>query len=177
MPTEVTQRRITHRKPHVTDVSEVSAEHVNDEKMVTNNSTPQANPYNFGENASFHNLLEESARVAYSRPWHRLERGLRLNRIRIFVDDELSKTYSLSADEKSQIFLFLQRSLDRKLLNTLKVVNYDVASQRINAIKGFALQRTDDGVLKYGFVKRKTLDSTRKKKPIVDESVLTGTKN
>ena len=36
---------------------------------------------------TFKNLLEDSAREAYSRPWHRLERGLRLNRFRIFIED------------------------------------------------------------------------------------------
>ena len=34
---------------------------------------------------TFKILLEDSAREAYMRPWHRIERGLRLNRLRIFV--------------------------------------------------------------------------------------------
>ena len=34
----------------------------------------------------FRNLLDESARDAFTRPWHRLERGLRLNRLRMYVE-------------------------------------------------------------------------------------------
>jgi len=37
---------------------------------------------------TFVNFLNQEADDAYKRPWHRLERGLRLNRIRKFIDDE-----------------------------------------------------------------------------------------
>ena len=46
----------------------------------------------------FRNLLDESARDAFRRPWHRLERGLRLNRLRMFVE-EMSPQCSFTAAE------------------------------------------------------------------------------
>jgi hypothetical protein len=114
--------------------------------------------------SQFKNLLEDSAREAYSRPWHRIERGLRLNRLRIFVED-VSSQFEMTKDEREGFFLFLQKALDKKLLNTLKVVNYDTEKQRITAIKGLEIKRNQEGSLKWGFNNKKTRsDTTRKKK-------------
>ena len=113
---------------------------------------------------NFKNLLEDSAREAYSRPWHRIERGLRLNRLRIFIE-EIAPQYTMTKEEKDGFFLFLQKALDKKLLNTLKVVNYDQESQRITTIRGLEIKRNEDGQLKWGFsTKKPRTDSTRKKK-------------
>ena len=102
-----------------------------------------------GEEAeeNFKTLLEDSAREAYSRPWHRIERGLRLNRLRIFVE-EIGPQYNMDLSERENFFIFLQKALDKKLLNTLKVVNYD-----------------PEDILKWGFNNKKPRsDGTRKKK-------------
>ena len=113
---------------------------------------------------TFKALVEDSAREAYSRPWHRIERGLRLNRLRIFVE-ELTPQYTMTKEEKDAFFLFLQKVLDKKLLNTLKVVIYDQEKQRITAIRGLEIKRNDEGVLKWGFqVKKPKVEGTRKKK-------------
>jgi hypothetical protein len=113
---------------------------------------------------NFKNLLEDSAREAYSRPWHRIERGLRLNRLRIFIE-EIAPQYNMTKEEKEGFFIFLQKALDKKLLNTLKVVNYDQESQRITKIQGLDVKRNDEGQLKWGFsAKKSRTDTTRKKK-------------
>ena len=113
---------------------------------------------------TFKNLLEDSAREAYSRPWHRIERGLRLNRLRIFVE-EISSQFDMTAAEKEGFFVFLQKALDKKLLNTLKVVNYDQEKQRITTIRGLEIKRNPEGILKWGFNNKKPRpDGTRKKK-------------
>ena len=112
----------------------------------------------------FKNLLEDSAREAYSRPWHRIERGLRLNRLRIFIED-VAPQFNMTKDERDNFFVFLQKSLDKKLLNTLKVVNYDQETQRITTIRGLEIKRNPEGVLKWGFSAKKAKpDGTRKKK-------------
>lgn len=113
---------------------------------------------------NFKNLLEDSAREAYSRPWHRIERGLRLNRLRIFIE-EIAPQYNMTKEEKEGFFIFLQKALDKKLLNTLKVVNYDQESQRIIKIQGLDVKRNEEGLLKWGFsTKKSKTDTTRKKK-------------
>ena len=113
---------------------------------------------------TFKTLMEDSAREAYSRPWHRIERGLRLNRLRIFVEG-LTPQYEMTKEDKDAFFLFLQKALDKKLLNTLKVVIYDQDKQRITAIRGLEIKRNDEGILKWGFqVKKPKVEGTRKKK-------------
>ena len=111
------------------------------------------------------NLLDESARDAFVRPWHRLERGLRLNRIRMFIE-QMAPQCSFTAEEKISFFGFLQRALDRKLLNTHKIVNYIPEQQRIESIRGLEVRRAPDGTAKWGFSvkKAKEATATRKKK-------------
>lgn len=121
---------------------------------------------------AFRDLLEAGAQEAYVRPWHRLERGLRLNRLRIFLE-EVGSQFELTKEEKEAGFLFLQKSLDKKLLNTLKVVQYDQVTQRIQTIRGLDVQRTPEGFVKWGFSVKKRPDSTRKKKKEVEPSVST----
>jgi len=113
-------------------------------------------------NDTFKTLLEDSAKEAYSRPWHRIERGLRLNRLRIFIED-ISDQFNMTKEEKESFFIFLQKALDKKLLNTLKVVQYDQDTQRIKLIRGLEIKRQQD-VLKWGFVKKQKSDTRKKKK-------------
>jgi hypothetical protein len=117
---------------------------------------------------TFKVLLEEGAREAYSRPWHRIERGLRLNRLRIFVED-VSPQFNMTKEEKEAFFLFLQKSLDKKLLNTLKVVHYDQSTQKIITIQGLEIKRNQEGILKWCFSTKKVRpDTTRKRKKAED---------
>jgi hypothetical protein len=113
----------------------------------------------------FRNLLDVSARDAFARPWHRLERGLRLNRLRMYVE-EIAPRCSFTAEEKLNFFGFLQRALDRKLLNTYKIVNYLPEEQRIESIRGLEVRRMADGTSKWGFTAKRPKDTgtTRKKK-------------
>ena len=110
-------------------------------------------------------LLEEGAKDAYSRQWHRIERGLRLNRLRLFIED-VSPNYAMNKEEKDHLFLFLQKALDKKLLNTLKVVHYDSIAQRILSIKGLDMKRhPETNELVYELQAKKIrVDTTRKRK-------------
>jgi hypothetical protein len=109
----------------------------------------------------FRNLLDESAREAFRRPWHRLERGLRLNRLRMYVE-EMSAQCSFNTEEKNRFFIFLQNALDRKLLNTHKIVEYLPEMQKIKSIKGLEVRRLASGEAKWGFVRAKKTDGTRR---------------
>lgn len=123
---------------------------------------------------TFKALLEDSAREAYSRQWHRLERGLRLNRLRIFIED-IAPVYNMTKEEKEGLFLYLQKSLDKKLLNTHKIVQYDQNLQKIIAIRNLEIKRGTDNTLKWGFsIKKPKQDITRKKKK-TDEVLQTNT--
>ena len=122
-------------------------------------------PAGSGERDPFRNLLDESAREAFRRPWHRLERGLRLNRLRMYME-EMSAQCSFIPEEKERFFAFLQNALDRKLLNTHKIVEYLPELQKIKSIKGLEVRRTPNGEAKWGFVRAKKADGTRRKKAV-----------
>jgi hypothetical protein len=109
----------------------------------------------------FKTLLDSGVEEAYKRPWHRIERGLRLNRLRIFIE-EIAPEFSITDDEKKSLFIYLQKALDNRLLNTIKVVHYNQELQRITTIKGLELKRNQEGALKWA-MKQKT-EGTRKKK-------------
>lgn len=105
-------------------------------------------------------ILEEGAKEAYSRPWFRLERGLRMNRLRLFVVENFtSETCKinpcLNSQEVEQVISYLTRALDKKLLNTAKIVEYEHNSQRILTIKGFEVRRQIDGTIRCGFLKKR----------------------
>lgn len=109
------------------------------------------------------NLLDTSAKEAFARPWHRLERGLRLNRLRMY-GEEMAPQCSFTADEKSRFFAFLSNALDRKLLNTHKIVDYDLDAQKIKSIRGLEVRRISDGTVKWGFTRVKKVDGTRRRR-------------
>ncbi len=126
---------------------------------------------------AFHTMLDGGVQTAYARQWHRIERGLRLNRLRLYID-EIAPTHNMTDAEKETVFQFLQKAHDKKLLNTLKVVEYDKDKQKIVSIKGFELKRTADGILKYEIAEKKiktecaktaakSTTATRRKKVIV----------
>lgn len=105
-------------------------------------------------------ILEEGAREAYSRPWFRLERGLRINRLRLYVNEYFTGDKSriqpnLNSNEIEQVVSYLTKALDKKLLNTAKIVDYDMTKQRIISIKGFEVRRQNDGTIRNGFLKKR----------------------
>lgn len=110
-------------------------------------------------------LLDSGVEEAYKRPWHRIERGLRLNRLRIFIE-EIAPEFSITEDEKKSLFTYLQKSLDSRLLNTIKVVQYDQETQRVTTIKGLEIKRNSEGVLKW--MLRQKPEGTRKKKNMIE---------
>ena len=54
-------------------------------------STPSNAESTVGLNTELETFLNLNAADAYKRQWHRLERGLRLNRIRKFVESEKAR--------------------------------------------------------------------------------------
>jgi hypothetical protein len=113
-------------------------------------------------NAQLDKILEGGVSDAYKRPWHRLERGLRLNRLRQFVQDETDRM-ALSEVESMQLLSLLHKSLEKKNLNSKTTVVYDLAEEKIKEIKGLVSHREADGILKYKFIEKKVTASTRRR--------------
>jgi hypothetical protein len=119
-------------------------------------------PSSVGLNTELENFLNVNASEAYKRPWHRLERGLRLNRIRKFVDAEKNRL-SLTDDDAEYLKQRLEKALDKKLLNSKTCVVYDIATEDIQEIKGLVYHKTADGRMLSNIIDKKNAVTFRKK--------------
>jgi hypothetical protein len=106
-------------------------------------------------------FLTLNSEDTFTRPWHRLERGLRLNRIHKFVDDEAAR-FQFSDDDKAAMLLMLNKALDKKQLNSKSIVNYDQEQQKILEIKGLTFHRQADGRIVFQFSEKKVAGTRRR---------------
>ena len=127
-------------------------------------------------NEELDRILEGGVNDAYKRPWHRLERGLRLNRIRLFVNEEASRV-NLTEVESMQLLALLQKSLDKKILNSKTTVIYDQDEEKIKEIKGLVSHRESDGLLKYKFIEKRSAVTLRRKRSVASTVAPTATEN
>jgi hypothetical protein len=109
---------------------------------------------------SVSNMLEaETANTLLTKPWLRLERGLRLQKYRAFTE-----AYpGLSVDERGALNEFLVRANDAKQLNTKASIQYE--GGKIIAIKGLKIIRTGDPSVPAVF----KIDTSRQTKRHVSE--------
>jgi hypothetical protein len=108
------------------------------------------------------NFLRQESESAFRRPWHRLERGLRMNRLRKFSEDE-AKRLKLSEVEKNNLFILLNKSLEKKLLNSKTAVIYDMDEEKITEIKGLVSHRTSTGDTLFQLLDRKNAVTFRRR--------------
>jgi hypothetical protein len=80
----------------------------------------------------------EAAFVFLTKPWLRLERGMRMQKLRVFADNY----EGLSVEDKDNLYKYLVRANDAKLLNTKQQLAYEGGT--IQAIKGLKIIRTGD---------------------------------
>ena len=122
-----------------------------------------------GLNTELETFLNLNASEAYKRQWHRLERGLRLNRIRKFVDSEKAKLF-LSDEDTDYLKTRLEKALDKKLLNSKTCVVYDPEKEEIQEIKGLVYHKTADGRMLSNIVDKKSGVTFRKKTNTVTQT-------
>lgn len=131
---------------------------------------PQTRKVTF-ESDTFLQFLDKDAGSAYKRQWHRLERGLRLNRLRKFSDEEAERL-RLSDTEKNHLYALLAKSLDKKLLNSKTAVIYDQEKESITEIKGLVMHRNAEGTVLFQLLDKQKAVTFRKKKPINEDNVV-----
>jgi hypothetical protein len=79
----------------------------------------------------------ESAATSLTKPWLRLERGIRLQKFRAFAD-----AYpGLNAEEKETLYKVLLKANDAKLINTKQQINYEQGV--IQSVRGLRMIRTE----------------------------------
>jgi hypothetical protein len=116
----------------------------------------------YAANAGLEEFLNLNASEAYKRPWHRLERGLRLNRLRNFIEGEKVRM-SLSVSDVEDLTNLLHKALDKKLLNSKTCVIYDQEKEEIQEIKGLIYHKTADGRIRSQILEKKQGMTMRRK--------------
>lgn len=81
----------------------------------------------------------EAAQFSLTKPWLRLDRGMRMQKLRTFADNYEGL---LVPEDKDNLYKFLIKANDSKLLNTKQQINYDNGT--VQAIKGLKIIRTGD---------------------------------
>jgi hypothetical protein len=121
-----------------------------------------SNVIDFAVNDSLQKLIAAEAGTAYKRPWHRLERGLRLNRLRAFTDD-LGAKRGLKDSEKQALLTLLSKALDKKLLNSKTSVEYDQEEEVIKEIKPLVMHQSATGEVLFQLLEKRNAVTFRKK--------------
>lgn len=121
-----------------------------------------ANVIDFAINESLQRLIQAEADTAYKKPWHRLERGLRLNRLRAFTEDLASKR-GLKDSEKQALTSLLMKALDKKLLNSKSAVEYDMEAQEIKEIKPLVMHQSASGEVLFQLLEKRNAVTFRKR--------------
>lgn len=113
-------------------------------------------------------FLDQDAGNAYKRQWHRLERGLRLNRLKKFSQEEEERLH-LTDTERDSLYSLLCKSLDKKLLNSKTAVVYDPLQEKITEIKGLVMHRNSEGTNLFQLLDKQKGVTFRRKKSTNDE--------
>jgi len=121
-----------------------------------------ANVIDFAVNESLQNLLSAEIGNAFKRPWHRLERGLRLNRLRLFTET-LAEKRGFKDTEKQSLLALLTKSLDKKLLNSKTSVEYDQEMEEIKEIKPLVMHQSATGEVLFQLLEKRNAVTFRKR--------------
>lgn len=107
-------------------------------------------------------MLSNDAENALKRPWHKLERGLRIGRLREYVARETEKM-KLCEEDSQALFKLLCVGLDRKMLSSKAAVTYDHEKEQITEVKGLVSHSASTGRTKYQLLEKKATGTQKKR--------------
>lgn len=116
----------------------------------------------YSANDSLQKMIAAEADSAFKKPWHRLERGLRMNRIRAFVEDLATKR-GFKDSEKQALLQLLMKSLDKKHLNSKTSVEYDPEEEMIKEIKPLVMHQAANGDVLFQLLEKRNAVTFRRR--------------
>jgi hypothetical protein len=132
----------------------------NRNRTVRKNSVDE--PQDYSLNAPLASMLETEAGLAYKKPWHRLEPGLRLNRLRFFVE-KFALARSLKPTESASLLQVLKDAFYKKLLNSKTSIIYDIEKEEIVEIKPLIMHQNAQGECLFKLVEPRKAVTFRKR--------------
>ena len=85
-------------------------------------------------NFDLHKLIDEEKKSIYNKPWNKLEPGLKINRLNLFVE-ELKNKYDLNTLQKMNLHELLIKNCEKNKLNKNSEVIYNIEESTISEIK------------------------------------------
>ena len=116
----------------------------------------------YSVNESLEKMLTAESTAAYKRPWHRLDRGLRLNRLKAFTE-KFAVKWGLKTEEQQALLQLLTRALDRKVLNSKTSVLYDLEKEEITEIKPLIMHQNAQGEALFQILEKRNAVTFRKR--------------
>ena len=113
-------------------------------------------------------FLEKEKKINSKKPWTRLQKSVKLDKLQIFAND-YSKQTELTKTQSKLLIDFLISSLEKKKLQRTKDIIYDSKTGKIKSIPGLSVNKTSNKfTLKRVDKKKETLKNSlapiRKKK-------------
>jgi len=136
--------------------------------MLLNNNSKTISTQGISDNLD--DFLQKEKAQNKRKPWSKLGRSTKLKKITDFVT-HFATEKKLTTPDKKRLHNYLNDSLDRKKLQRVKDVNYDVKSGRIKAIPGLLFNKiTQKYTLRRVDKKKSTLKglAPRRKKNKID---------
>ena len=100
-------------------------------------------------------ILNRDAENSLKRPWHKLERGLRIGRLRDYVARDTERL-KLDAEDSDALFKLLLKALDKKLLSSKAAVTYNIETQQVTEIKGLVSHTDANSKTKFQILEKKS---------------------
>ena len=133
----------------------------NRNRTVRKNSV-DGEPPDYSFNAPLASMLANEAGLAYKKPWHRLEPGLRLNRLRFFVE-KFALARGLKPTESASLLQLLKDAFYKKLLNSKTSIIYDIEKEEIVEIKPLIMHQNAMGECLFKLVEPRKAVTFRKR--------------
>ena len=120
-------------------------------------------------NEGLQDFLNKESEIAFKKPWHRLERGLRLNRLRLFCDT-MRNSKGFQEKEFNLLLQLLTKALDKKILNSKNAITYDIENEKITEIKNLVMHQNADGEYTFQILDKPVRNSITMRKKSSDTS-------
>ena len=101
---------------------------------IENRSSSNRGDRSIETDAKITELIKKEKEVVFNQPWNKLDKGLKINRIRAFIEQEQNER-NISKKQREQLETILLTACRGNKLNKLSDVNYDIESGVIISLK------------------------------------------
>jgi len=127
---EIKENKRVHKKPLALKDLENKDRLLSLKKRNNNNNTGEV-----VKPTTMNNLLDNEINNIFNRPWNKLEKGLRINRVNIYIEDVLKEKYTMGVAELVKLKKLLTNCLSKGGLSKNTEVNYDKDTGKIKDIR------------------------------------------